>query len=372
LNDTLQFPLPLLAAGPIVHDRLDMIIRHATLTTGHHRLTVLTPELVERELGPVFPTPKPNKKLSLKDCEDIKAIALGCSFCGVNRPETASGYEYWLSCCRSAEIFLESWKSKGRTIPWTRVPKNMVFEARDGNAATYRRFTALCAVNAAVGSKPFAIVTAGRVRAGMGGYAGGKMLFADDGTITHAGAVTLSGRTDGWTPPTRNQVRTLLANLVKTGLLHRFTPPGRGRWTYYSKTLSAEQIALGLIHRAQRTTSNPKLKALGELLEKMKSGEAPLLSGELLAKPPLNTESPLNRESTTRPPVDHQLSTTRPPLNAASYASLNASSNASKNADARALSEKMEEKHFNAHDDWTPEQRAEAFKQLRDAVNGKL
>jgi hypothetical protein len=35
------------------------------------------------------------------------------------------------------------------------------------------------------------------------------------------------------------------------------------------------------------------------------------------------------------------------------------------------LPEKMEEKHFNAHDDWTPEQRAEAFRQLRDAVNGK-
>jgi hypothetical protein len=43
VNDTLQFPLPLLAYGPTVPDRLETVICHATFTTGQHRLKVLTP-----------------------------------------------------------------------------------------------------------------------------------------------------------------------------------------------------------------------------------------------------------------------------------------------------------------------------------------
>ena len=341
MNETLQFPLPLLAPGPTVHDRLQMIIIHATLTTGQHRLKVLTPELVERELGPLFHAPRPNKKLNAKDIEDIGAIALGCSFCGINRPEFMSGYEYWLSCCRSAEIFLESWKAKGRSIPWTRVPKQMVFEAREGNVKIYRRFSALCAVNAAIGSKPLAIVTTGRVRAGMGGYASGKMLFAKDGTITHAGAVILAERSDGWTPPTRSQVRTLLDNLVKSGLAHRFNEY-HGGLTYYSKELSAEKIAENLLLRANRKASNPKLQKLSEAIRQAKQ-DGVLLSGDLLPKSPHNTDSPHNREVATQPPPARHPVATQSPHNASSYAALNASSKCLQlNAEARSKDESVE------------------------------
>jgi hypothetical protein len=108
MNDTLQFPLPLLAYGSTVHERLEMAICYATVATGQHRLKVLTPELVERELGPMTGIPRPSKKLA---ADDIKALALGSIFCGINWSENSSGYEYCLALCRSAETFLRSWKS---------------------------------------------------------------------------------------------------------------------------------------------------------------------------------------------------------------------------------------------------------------------
>ncbi len=330
-----------------------------------HRVKILSPSQVAEELSGVE-LPKPNREIT---AEEIKIMALGCAFCGVCAADSTSGARWRFVRFKAVEEFLQSWKSKGRSIPWTRVPKAMVFEARDGNAKTYQRFSALCAVNAAIGSKPFAIVTANRVRAGMGGYASGKVLFAKDGTVTHAGAVTLSERTDGWTPPTRSQARTLLDNLVRSGLAHRFNEY-HGGLTYYSKDLSAEKIAETLLLRPNRKASNPKLQKLSEAIRQAKQ-DGVLLSGELLPQSPHNTDSPHNREVATQsPPGSHPIAT-QSPHNAASYASLNASSNASLNAGASALSEKMEEKHFNAHDDWTPEQRAEAFRQLRDAVNGK-
>jgi hypothetical protein len=365
LNDTLQFPLPLLAYGKNANERLEASITYATIATGMHRVKILSPSQVAEELSGVE-LPKPNREIT---AEEIKIMALGCAFCGVCAADSTSGARWRFVRFKAVEEFLQSWKSKGRSIPWTRVPKAMVFEARDGNAKTYQRFSALCAVNAAIGSKPFAIVTANRVRAGMGGYASGKVLFAKDGTVTHAGAVTLSERTDGWTPPTRSQARTLLDNLVRSGLAHRFNEY-HGGLTYYSKDLSAEKIAETLLLRANRKASNPKLQKLSEAIRQAKQ-DGVLLSGELLPQSPHNTDSPHNREVATQsPPGSHPIAT-QSPHNAASYASLNASSNASLNAGASALSEKMEEKHFNAHDDWTPEQRAEAFRQLRDAVNGK-
>ena len=341
MNDTLQFPLPLLAYGSTVPDRLETVICHATFTTGQHRLKVLTPELVMRELGPMINIPRPSKKLV---AEDIKAMVLGCLFCGINRPENSSGYEYRLELCRQADIFLRSWKAKGRTIPWTRVPKNMVFEARDGNAATCRRFSALCALNAAVGSKSFAIVTANRIRAGMGGYASGRILFAPDGTLTQAGAEILAERSDGWKPETRSQARTMLDNLVRTGLAHRFNEY-RGGLTYYSKVLPAEKIAETLLLRASRKASTPKLAKLSEAIRQAKQ-DGILLCGDLLP------ESPHNREiATTSPPGSRPVATPSP-HNAASNASLNATANASLNAEARA--DKVDEKVLKTEGSGTP------------------
>ncbi len=291
MNDTLQFPLPLLAYGPTVHDRLETAIIHATISTGKHRLEVLTPALIEKELaGLEIP-----KHRAGVNAEHVKIQILGCQFCGITAPERVSAVEYFFDFYRKAENFLADWKSKGRTIPWTRIPAKMAFEARDGTPATYRRFSALCALNAAIGSKPFAIVTANRIRAGMGGYASGKMLFAEDGTVTTAGAAILAERSDGWKPDTRSQARTMLDNLVRSALAHRFTPY-RGSVTYYSKNLSAEQIAETLLVRASRKASNPKLQKLSEAIRQAKQ-DGILLSGDLLPKSPHNTDSPLNPSS---------------------------------------------------------------------------
>ncbi len=361
-NDTLQFPLPLLAYGATVSERLECAIIHATISTGIHRLAVLTPAMIEAELA--------GETISNYYCkgitaEMVKATMLGCQFCGVRRPESAYQVKGRFDRYRHAETFLAKWKESGLSVPWTRVPKDMAFEARDGNAKTYTRFAALCALNAAIGQKPTAIVTVNRIRAGMLGYSSGKLLFADDGSLTPAGDALLKARNDDWKLLTRSQTRTMLDNLVASGLTHRFNSY-RGGLTHYSKSLSAEMIAENLLLRASRKASNPKLLKLSEAIRQAKQ-DGVLLCGELLPQSPHNTDSPLNREIATQsPPGSHPVATSSP-HNAASNASLNASSNASVNA-AHALSGKEDEKHFNAHDDWTPEQREAAFKQLREAI----
>jgi hypothetical protein len=243
----------------------------------------------------------------------------------------------------------------------------MTFEARNGTPATYRRFAALCALNAAIGSKPFAVVTAGRVRAGMGGYSSGKILFADDGTLTPAGAEILAGRSDGWKPVTRSQARTLLDNLVRSGLAHRFNEY-RGGLTYYSKTLSAEQIAENLLRRASRKAVNPKLQKLSEAIRQAKQ-DGVLLSGDLLPKSPHNTDSPHNREIATQsPPGNHPIAT-QSPHNAAFNAAFNAPKNASLNAEALS-DEKGEGKNPQPHELSTEERAnlSKQFQQLREAI----
>ena len=351
MNDTLQFPLPLLAYENNFHDRLEAVITYATIATGMHRLKVLSPSQVEEELaGENLP-----KRTHEVSDEQIKIMFLGCKFCGIGRPENTSQAKWRYARYQAAETFLQSWKAAGRTAPWERVRKDMVFEARDGTAKTYKRFAALCAVNAAIGSKPFAVVTRNRVRAGMLGYSSGKILFDDDGNLSTAGRKLLNSREDRQREIiTPSQARTLLDNFVKTRLHNRFSPY-RGSYTYYSKNnpdnpknMTAEKIGEALLDRARRTGQNPKLKLLGEQIRQAKQGQ-PLLSGEGLEKSPLNTDSPHNRETAAvSPPVLHAIATPSP-LNAALNAPLNASKNASLNAGSSldVLKEKeLEEPHY--------------------------
>ena len=334
MNDTLQFPLPLLAYLGTFHDRLEAVITYATIATGMHRLKVLSPSEAEEELADVE-LPRSGTGIST---EQIRIMALGCKFCSVCTPDATGVARARWSRYQAAEDFIQSWKTAGRTAPWTRVRKDMAFEARDGTAKTYQRFAALCAVNAAIGSKPFAVVTRNRIRAGMLGYSSGKILFDDDGNLSTAGRKLLNSREDQQREViTPSQARTFLDNFVKTRLLNRFTPY-RGSFTYYSKNnpdnpqnMTAEKIGTALLARVQRTGQNPKLKQLGEQIRQAKQGQ-PLLSGEGSEKSPHNTGSPLNRETaTSSPPVHHPIATSSP-HNAALNAPLNASKNASENA----------------------------------------
>jgi hypothetical protein len=351
MNDTLQFPLPLLAYESNHHDRCEAIITYATIATGKHRLSVLSPSQVEEELDGEN-LPKINHEIGE---DEIRIMFLGCKFCGIGRPESTSQAKWRWARYQAAEQFLELWKGTGRTAPWTRVRKDMVFEARDSTAKTYQRFAALCAVNAAIGSKPFSVVTRNRVRAGMLGYSSGKVLFDDDGNLSTAGRKLLNSREDRQREIiTPSQARTLLDNFVKTRLLNRFSPY-RGSFTYYSKNnpdnpknMTAEKIGEALLARARRTGKNPKLIRLGEQIRQARK-VLTLLSGEGLEKPPHNTDSPHNREPAAPSPPDHNPITTPSPLNAALNAALNASKNASVNAgsslfnsEEKALEEKSE------------------------------
>ena len=373
MNETFQFPLPLLACGKNQHETMAAAISYAYISTGLHRLKVLSPSQVEEELSRVK-LPKRNHEIS---DEEIRIIALGCVFCNVSHPENTSQAKWRFRSYQSAADFLQSWKAAGRTAPWTRIPAKMAFEARDGTANTYQRFAALCAVNAAIGSKPFAIVTRNRVRAGMLGYSSGKLLFDDDGNLTPEGRALLESRQDQRREViSTSQARTLLDNFVRTRLLNRFTLY-RGSFTYYSKNrpddpknMTAEKIGAALLIRAQRTGQNTKLKQLGELIRQAKQGQ-PLLSGEGLEKSPHNTDSPHNREVATPSPPDHHPIATPSPLNASLNAALNASKNASLNADEKA-SVKVFEKEKKEYRNITQTAESQHSTRLKDTWKARL
>jgi len=372
VNDTLQFPLPLLAYEKDFHDRLEAVITYATIATGKHRLKVLSPSQVEEELAGEN-LPKRSHEIGE---DEIRIMFLGCKFCGIGRPEDTSQARWRFTRYLEAENFLQSWKVAGRTAPWTRVRKDMVFEARDGTAKTYQRFAALCAVNAAIGSKPFAVVTRNRIRAGMLGYSSGRILFDDDGNLSTAGRKLLNSREDRQRKIiTPSQARTLLDKFVKTRLLNRFSPY-RGSFTYYSKNnpdnpknMTAEKIGEVLLARARRTGQNPKLKQLGELIRQAKQGQ-PLLSGEGLEKSPLNTGSPHNRETAAPSPPDHNPIATPSPLNAALNAPLNASKNASENAGSSLFN--SEEKAIEAKPEHYPDGGEPTLDEVKGFMESKV
>ena len=264
-------------------------------------MKVLTEKLILEEISNA-PAPS-GARHGVSDAE-LRAVLLGCKFCGFNYPETYAQVSAWYGRHEQVVSFLANWRKQGLTVPWVRVGKDMTLQAREGNAATYRRFSALCAVNAAIGSKPYSAVTTGRMRAGMLGYAGSRVIFGKDGELHKCGRELLKERDDNAQPITRSQARTLFDNLVAGGLLHRFRSY-RGGLTYYSKTFSAEQIGEAVLRKASRKASNPRLGELAEAIQHAKNGA--LLSGDLVPQ----AESPLNREES--PPSRHPVATRQPP-----------------------------------------------------------
>jgi hypothetical protein len=322
LINTLQFPLSILAFGRDHYERLESACCFAIYATGMHRRKVLSPVQIDKELE----GQKRFKPVGGVTTDDLTVFMLGCAFCGVTRPENGRVLVWRINRYRAVQSFLAAWNESGQTSPWTRVPAQMLFEARDGGEKNYQRFAALCAVNAAIGSKPFAVVTRNRLRAGMLGYSSGRLLFDDFGDLSADGRALLALRQDQQREAiSTSQARTLLDNFVRQGLLHRFTPY-RGSLTYFSKILPAEKIAEELLARVQRTGRNQKLNQLGEMIRQAKLG---LLCGDVVGKSPHNGDSPHNRETATQSPPDHRPIATQSPLNAATFAAKNASLHAS-------------------------------------------
>lgn len=260
---TVQFPLPLLALGATHKPRLDVALRHAIVSNGKRLFSKLTP--AEREAktaefaGKVWPTDTKGH------AGWVLPVQLGAKFSNV----TLGSFSATLDGFNEAEAFLSAWTAAGRTAPTVRVGTTMFFEARDGSPQNYQRFACLCAANAIIGSKPYAVVTRGRVRAGMLGYSSGKVLFDDDGAIHADGAKLLAQRLDGVLPVTENQVRGLLDKLVVASLVYRFNPY-RGSVSYYSKTLTPELLCVVLTRKAAKQVPDARLAAAGLELKRLR------------------------------------------------------------------------------------------------------
>ena len=329
---TLQFPLALLAYGKTYKERLDVAISHAVYVTGSHRMKSLSESQIKEAIASYKDKWPKDKACGF----DEQALKLGGHYCNVQ----LGSFRGCVESHDTAKKFLSAWEAKGRNSPIVRVSTTMVFEARDGTEKNYRRFAALCAANTAIGSKPFAVVTRGRIRAGTLGYSGRSMLFDEDGNLTDAGKILLGERDDDAVPMTDDQVRTLLDNLVRDGLLTRYNPY-RGSLTYYSKWMPAEMIAGSLLNKANRTAgnvSNPKIADLGEQLRQIRQGARnPLvpLCGDADKKAPHNGGAPHNGEVPTQAPPGPHPSPTQAPHNAASFAASLAAPNVDYNAGAR-------------------------------------
>jgi hypothetical protein len=300
---------------------------HGVVSAGKMQLKRLTQDQADAVIAQA---PKCDAPRSF-DRGNLRILLLGRAFTGVYFSHATWPWD----AAGQVECFRLEWKAKHHTAPWTRVLSDIAIKTGWHNA-DYNFFAALCAFNAAIGSKPYAVVTRSRIRAGMLGYSSGRLLFDKDGNLHDAGRALLSLRAEGITfPVTGNQARTLLDKIVTRGLGKRFQPY-RGSLTYYAKFTEPEEIARLLIKKAERSVADPKLAEMGQRLRALKNGSLLCGGSPLCGEPsPHNEGAPHNEESATQaPPAPHPVTPQSPPehhIMLLGNASLNVSSNASPN-----------------------------------------
>ena len=198
--------------------------------------------------------------------DDSEALLLGIHFCGITLRSAA----HIVRTHALAETFLADWRAKGRTVPMVRVGTTLLFEARDGKGISYRDFATLCAVNAALGKKPFAAITQPRIRAGMLGYSSSTWLFDEEGNLTRNGESLLQEREDGAVPLSRKQMRTTLDRLERRHFFARFLASPRR--TFFSRSLTNIELAKELLRREEAVTDNRrKMNDLREQIRQVKA-----------------------------------------------------------------------------------------------------
>ena len=174
-NQTVQFPLCGLAYGDgNAKDRVLSCMAHGVVSAGKMQLKRLTQDQADAVIAQA---PKCDAPRSF-DRGNLRILLLGRAFTGVYFSHATWPWD----AAGQVECFRLEWKAKHHTAPWTRVLSDIAIKTGWHNA-DYNFFAALCAFNAAIGSKPYAVVTRSRIRAGMLGYSSGRLLFDKDGNL---------------------------------------------------------------------------------------------------------------------------------------------------------------------------------------------
>jgi hypothetical protein len=271
-----QFPLALFAYGANQQEKLDGMTAFATISAGEH---------MERKLGGVNAAKEfiknnfPDRRFSLQDSE-TRSWYLGRNMVSYS---WHSNLKHCLRIYRAVCSFLSTFGPS----PMVRVFTEIFQEVHKGQFE-FRDFSVLCSVFAIIGDKEYAIVRRDRVLAGALGYSSAHVLFDEAGKITSSGGKILAARPDKAVPLSENQVRTTLNKLHARGFFSRLHPWPSARRTYYSRSLSHDELADRLVGRIERQMLNPGEQKKGQeafrqkasaLLKRLSSG-APIFSPE--------------------------------------------------------------------------------------------
>ena len=252
-----QFALGLLAYGADEKEKLDHITAYSQITAGKAMEAKLGREQVEALIGTATEMP-PNFNIHKID---HRAWYLG---------KTALGY-YFVDPNYCSKLHDTAWSFLHAfgPSPQVRVMTSLMEDVHKG-LFEFRDFQVLCAVFAVIGDKAYAVIRRDRVRAGALGYSSGRVLFDKEGKITPAGKRILADRQDKAVPLTVSQVRTALDRLNARGFLSRLHPWQSARRTYYSRSLSHEELAERLVNQIERKLTNPAAQRQGQQLFRQK------------------------------------------------------------------------------------------------------
>jgi hypothetical protein len=213
-DNYLQFPLCLLAYGKDVPTRMAAIFAIAARTIGRGFIEKQGEDfIVEGFIAGIAPTEFGDV---YDDSPSQREIVIGLHKLKFELNDEL--FESIVKNLEAADSFCAKMKSKYGNSSLVRIKAEYAIEALMGTGMSYRNFSILSGLYAAIGDKSYPVsITRDRIRAGAMGYKSSKMLFTKDGMVHQCGQRLLEEREDGTQPLTTNQVRYSLDILERNG-----------------------------------------------------------------------------------------------------------------------------------------------------------
>jgi hypothetical protein len=294
-----QFPICGLAYGPDIKTRVSHLLSYSFIEAGREMLRKIgaglsNPEQAEmwKERAEQCDTPE--------DCDSDLwphcAAVIGAESLGISIHSVEASVKHF----EAVGNFIRLHEIQHGTDPLVRVPKNLLFEVRDGGGISYREFSVLCAVNSIIGAKKFPVaVRRDLVKVRALGYK------------SPAVAKALRGRRkDGLKEMTDWQVRATLEKLHMLGFFARAHDAHARRATYYSNKMNdAELRAAVLKSQSYRQSFRDKQRDMdGKLGEALKAKRAELhreTTTIIVKEQAPETTTTSHHVASTEPPPNH-------------------------------------------------------------------
>jgi hypothetical protein len=218
-----QFPLPALAFGDDLTQRIDHIISYCVADMGD-KVKAKSDDAKWRTHVQVSESRTEN--LNQQGYSNkYERLVVGCVHLGVN-PGWFPNTDERAKALRS---FCNEFAGRNGKQSFVRIGKSLAFDVRDSQALSAREFAVLCAVNNSLGGWKMARVTREMIRTRSLGYINAAVMARE-----------IASRSDGAVPLTDGEIRWALDNLERIKFFRRCHPTPRR--TYFTTQLTQDEL----------------------------------------------------------------------------------------------------------------------------------